>query len=220
MQIDDYTLVRPLSSSDRFQEYYATKHSKPFRLIRWLAPEAGTVECFHRSSLVFHKNVLPIAVVKNSKNVLVTSTPFIHQQHFDTLRPNAEELSVILLAVAQALAASHEIGIAHGALRPSKIYWTDSNAMIDLIDGDLSGASLDARVGAFALAEDVCAFGTLMQAVSHRTSALMDSRSHLPMLIASMLHSDWLERPTMAEVADRLAKSIRPPLTTKVSFSF
>ncbi len=226
VQIEDYTLGRPLTSSERFQEYYATKRGKPFRLIRWLNPESGTVECVNRAVLVSHQNVLSISIVENHSDALITSTPYVHQQHFDVRQPNANELPMILLKVAQALSASHQIGIAHGALLPSKVYWTDSssfapvatntNVMIDLLDGELSRASLDARIGAFSLAEDVCAFGTFLQTICNRTPALMNSISPFQSLIVRMVHSDWLERPTMDEVADRLAESIRPP--TSISF--
>lgn len=225
MHIDDFKLVRPLSSSERFQEYYATRGIEPFRLIRWINATAETIECVNRAALVSHKNVVPISIMADDREAFLTVTPFSHQQHFEIRQPNADELPTILLSVAQAVAASHQMGIAHGTLVPSKIYWTGSNslkpiatninAMIDLLDGELAGASLETRIGAFAQAEDVFAFGTLIHSVLQREPAQLNSREALKSLIVPMLNSDWLERPTMDEIAYQLAVSFRA--TTSVS---
>ena len=177
--------------------------------------------------LVSNKGVLPSSIVEKSKDVLVTATAFIHAQHFDTRLPVADETLPIMVAVAEAIAASHQIGIAHGSLHPARIYWTGSNSLrpastevgatIDLLDAALIDDPSQMRIGAIALADDVFAFGTLLHDVWLRTPSLMASWNFAHQLIPDMHSKDWIDRPSMAEVAERLTKGNHPQ--TSVSFA-
>ena len=226
MQIDDYKLLKPLASSDHFQVFSATKSDESFRIVRFFRTDASkldlfdeTVECIRRSALVLHKNVLPISIVQDTEQVLVTATPFFHGQQFDTGTSVDGEILSILLELAQGLVATHRIGIAHAHLLPGYIYWTGANslnpkasqnrALIDLVDGSLFDDRSDARIGAWALANDVYSLGVLIQDVLRRSSSL-NLLQTFQSLLDEMRQSKWMERPSIEEVVDRLQDGNAP----------
>ena len=182
-----------------------------------MKPSGEVVDGVKRSLLVSHKYVVPISIVEEADDHLSTATPFVHAQHFKTRATAANEMLPILVAVAQGVAASHEIGIAHGLLLPSNIYWTGSNSLapastqvganLDLLDAALTDDQSQMRVGAIALADDVFSLGTLIHDLWIQTPSLMTSSDAIRQLIADMHREDWIDRPSMAEVAERLANS-------------
>ena len=229
VQIEEFMLVRPLASSSRFQVFYATRANEAFRVIRFLKPDSETIDCIRRSTLVSHINVLPILIVEDAKDVLMTAVPFRHAQHVDSHFPTAEDTLPIMAAVAVAVAASHQIGIAHGCLLPSRIYWTGSDSLhpalatveatVDLLDGALREDQSQLRMGAIALADDVYSFGTLIHDVWLRSPALMTNWNAIRPLIADMQREDWIDRPSMAEVANQLTMGQHPHTSVSLHFS-
>ncbi len=211
MQIDDFKLVRPLASSCHFQSFFATKKEEPFRIVRFLRSDdpsdselfAATVESVQRSVLVSQQGVLPIVVVEDTKNALVTATPFVHSEQLSTRLPVAAEIHAIFLVVAEALAASHRMGVAHGCLLPRCIYWTGSSAAIDLLDGLLLDHQNVLRTGAIALAQDVDSLGSLVHEILVGSSLLSQFHS-ISSLLSQMTQADWIDRPSMDEVVERL----------------
>ena len=236
VQIDDFQLVRPLASSCRFQTFFATKEDQPFRVVRFLRSNDGseseflaeTIESIHRSILVSHRGVLPISLVEDTTNALVTATPFVHAQHLNTCNPTSEEILDIFLAIAESLAASHRIGVAHGCLLPACIYWTGSHSMekapshigtaIDLLDGLLIDEKIAKRTGAIALADDVDSLGTLIQNILDRPSLNSQLETVKPILL-QMNQLGWIDRPSMDEVVERLQDCISLKQTGSVDLS-
>ena len=223
MQIDGYQLVKPLESSGHFQSFLAAKAEEPFRIIRFLRSEnplsqedfKDTIECIRRSVLVFHKSVLPISIVEDSGHVFVTATPSCHGSNLDSQKPDAETILPTLLELAEALLATHRIGLAHGCLHPKAIYWSGSRSLqpelpqnstiaIDLLDGSLNNNLRDRRVGALALANDVHSFGILIRDLLRSDAPRTHESGRIDALMEEMLLADWTSRPTMDEIAKRL----------------
>jgi len=226
VQIDDYTLVKPLASSSHFQIFLATKADNSFRLVRFFRLHASnfdlfdeTIECIRRSAIVRHKNVLPLSVVEDTEQSFVTTTPFLHAQHLDIHPPASEEILPMLLEVAQGIAASHRMGLAHGRLLPSYIYRAGLNSpgsevspvgtAIDLVDGSLLEDPMVTRIGANALANDVYSLGTLILDMSLRSPNL-SSLEAVNSILAEMRQAEWVDRPSIEEVVERLQERIAP----------
>ncbi len=224
MKIEDYKLVKPLASCSHFQIFLATKADDSFRMVRFFRFHESkfdffdeTVECIRRSSLVVHKNVLPISVVEDTEQSLVTATPFVHAQKLEIQASASEETLPTLLEIAQGLAASHRIGLAHGRLLPSYVYWTTANSLtskasqissvIDLVDGCLLENRMETRIGAIALANDVYSLGTLMRDMLLRSSSL-SSLETVKTIQVEMLQSEWVDRPSMEDIVERLQDCI------------
>ena len=223
MQIDGYQLVRPLNSSGHFQTFLATKAEEPFRIVRFLRSENplsqgdfnDTIACTRRSVLVLHKCVLPISIVEESSHAFVTATPMCHGANLDTCKPGADNILPTLLDLAEALEATHRIGVAHGCLQPKFIYWRGygqlqseihqpSAIAIDLLDGSLNNILHDRRVGAIALANDVHSFGMLIQEVLKGYAPRTQDSGRIDSLVEDMLQADWTSRPSVDEVTKRL----------------
>ena len=226
VQIEDYKLVKPLASSSHFQSFLATKADDSFRLVRFFRHHASsfdffaeTVESIRRSAIVRHKNVLPISVVEDTEQFFVTTTPFRHDQHLEIHPPVSEEILPILLEIAQGIAASHRMGLAHGRLLPSTIYRIGANppkseaspirTAIDLVDGSLLEDRMVTRIGANALANDVYSFGTFIYDMSLR-SPILSSLEAVKTILAEMRQPEWVDRPSIEEVVERLHEGIAP----------
>ncbi len=234
--IDDFKLERPLASSLRYQSFFATKDKDPFRIVRFLRTDdpseadlfAATIASIRRSILVSHKGVLPISIVEDSPNALVTSTPYVHAQNLSTRNPTAEESLAIFLAVAESVASSHRIGVAHSRLMPSNVYWTlfnslmrthqYSSVLIDLLDGLLVEDQTAERSGAIALADDVDSLGSLMHDMLIRSSPTSPFEAIRP-LIMLMRQRKWIDRPSIEEVILSLHSCIALQQTGSVDLS-
>ena len=212
MEIDGYQLVQPLASSSLFQSFLATKAEAPFRIVRFLrsanplarASFVDAVESTRRSALVVHKNILPILIIEDSETTLVTATPFCPGPNLNTRKPFAEEILPTLLELAEALAATHRVGVAHACLQPNYIYWTTNSIAVDLLDGSLGRNANDRRVGAIALAKDVHAFGIIIQELSNSSLLPTQDLGRVVALAEEMIQSEWANRPSVDDVVDRL----------------
>ncbi|HUP78910.1 MAG TPA: hypothetical protein VM260_10165, partial [Pirellula sp.] len=212
VEIDGYQLVQPLASSSLFQSFLATKAEATFRIVRFLrsanllarAGFVDAVESTRRSVLVAHKNILPISIVEDSENTLVTATPFCPGPNLNTRKPYAEEILPTLLDLAEALAATHRIGVAHARLQTNYIYWTTNSIAIDLLDGSLGSNANDQRVGAIALARDVHAFGIIIRELSKSSLLPTQDLGRVITLAEEMIQSEWANRPSVDDVVDRL----------------
>ncbi len=223
MQIDGYELVRPLASSGHFQTFLATKAGESFRIVRFLRSEnrlsqgdfIDTIECVRRSVLVSHKSVFPISIVEESGHAFATATPLCHEANLDTRKPAADRILPTLLALAEALVATHRIGVAHGCLQPKTIYWSGSSPLqpqllktsaiaIDLLDGSLINHMHERRVGALALANDVHSFGMLIRDLRKNYAPRTQDTHRIDSLVEEMLQTDWTSRPSVDDIAKRL----------------
>ena len=235
MQIDGYQLVRPLNSSGHFQTFLATKAEESFRIVRFLRSENplsrgdfnDTIECTRRSVLVTHKCVLPSSIVEDSGHAFVTATPLCLGATLDTYKPSADKILSTLLDLAQALEATHRIGVAHGCLQPKFIYWSGSGPLqtelhqtsaiaIDLMDGSLNNILHDRRVGAIALANDVYSFGLITQELLKSYAPRNHDTVRIDSLVEEMLQADWSSRPSVDDIAKRLQLFV----TSQPSHSF
>lgn len=219
VQINGYQCLKPLSSNSAAQAFLAERHTELYRIV-FETPESS--ERIRRALLVDNPHVLKPVIIERTDLRVVTATPYCHgrclgPQTFDSPH-SLEHIPSFLIALSEAIAQSHRMGVPHGCLSWTTIYApspqndefaiANPNAFaIDLMDGLLFQNHPTATTEQIDFAKDVFSLGMLFQDVL-TSDPQSPWRDHgLSELLGEMLVEDWASRPSAFEVTDSLKKN-------------
>ncbi|MEQ1830942.1 MAG: protein kinase, partial [Pirellula sp.] len=214
MEIQGYTLQRPLTNSVQSQAFLAkNEQGELVRLIRCFDSHnkslAPSLERLKRAGLVKNDFILPISVASESNDELVVATRFVHDGSlFNKAQVGDQHALSIIERLADGLRSAHDKGVWHGCLSRSVIYRTGSESddvVIDLLDLLVSkqfNATMQDESQWFA--EDVLQLGNLILEIFKPESRDTTTNKQLFDLVHDMTQLDWANRPSMSEVRGRI----------------